>query len=119
MKEVLIMTKREMFSAIREAVAGNVDMVEFIDHEIELLDRKSATPKKPTKTQIENENLKADILVFLSGADAPQNVKDITAGVDSLNDASCQKVSRLLADLVKSGSIVKDYVKKVPFFSIA
>ena len=113
------MTKREMFTAIRTAVADNAEMVEFIDHEIELLDRKAATPKKPTKTQVENEGFKADILVFLSGADAPQTVKDITAGVESLNGASCQKVSRLLADLVKSGSIVKDYVKKVPVFSIA
>lgn len=113
------MTKREMFSAIRTAVADNAEMVEFIDHEIELLDRKAATPKKPTKTQVENEGFKADILVFLSSADAPQTVKDITAGVDGLNDASCQKVSRLLADLVKSGSVVKNYVKKVPVFSIA
>ena len=35
------MTKREMFAEIRNIVADNAEMVAFIDHEIELLERKS------------------------------------------------------------------------------
>ena len=34
------MTKREMYAEIRKAVADNADMVAFIDHEVELLDKK-------------------------------------------------------------------------------
>ena len=48
------MTKREMFAAIRERVLDNDEMVEFIDHEVDLLARKR-TSTKPTKTQRENE----------------------------------------------------------------
>ena len=48
------MTKREMFVAIRNAVLDNEEMVAFIDHEIDLLERKSTSPKKPTETQKEN-----------------------------------------------------------------
>ena len=49
------MTKREMFAEIRNAVIDNAEMVAFIDHEIELLNRKSTSPKKPTKTHQKNE----------------------------------------------------------------
>lgn len=113
------MTKREMFAEIRKAVISNPEMVEFIDHEVELLDNKSKSPRKPTATQLANVGLKSDILVFLSEADEQKSIKDITAGVESLNGATPQKVSRLLADLEKSGEVVKVYVKKVPYFSIA
>ena len=48
-------TKKEMFVEIRNVVADNAEMVAFIDHEIELLSRKSGSPRKPTQTQIEND----------------------------------------------------------------
>ena len=37
------MTKIEMFSAIREVVSENAEMVAFIDHEIELISKKAAS----------------------------------------------------------------------------
>lgn len=113
------MTKREMFNEILKVVTDNADMVAFINHEIELLDNKAKSPRKPTATQLANVGLKSDILVFLSEADEQKSIKDITAGVESLNGATPQKVSRLLADLEKSGEVVRVYVKKVPYFSIA
>ena len=36
------MTKREMFAEIRKIVADNAEMVAFIDHEVELLDKKKS-----------------------------------------------------------------------------
>ena len=59
------MTKVEMFSAIREVVSENAEMVAFIDHEIELISKKAAS-KKPTKVQVENEGFKAEILAYLT-----------------------------------------------------
>ena len=64
------MTKKEMFAEIRKVVADNAEMVAFIDHEIELLNRKSGSPRKPTKTQVENDGFKADILAALAEVDA-------------------------------------------------
>lgn len=112
------MTKREMFLAIREVVSVDADMVAFIDKEIDLLNRKSAS-RKPTKTQTENEVYKADILVTLSTADAPLSIKDIQAETASLEELSNQRISHLLKALVDSGQVAKVYVKKVPLFSLA
>lgn len=113
------MTKKEMFVEIRNLVAENAEMVAFIDHEIELLERKSNSPKKPTKTQIENDGFKADILTYLAEADAPKSIKELQAEVESLNGLTNQRITHLLTDLVKSERLVKDYVKKTPFYSIA
>ena len=112
------MTKREMFLAIREVVSADAEMVAFIDKEIDLLNRKSAS-RKPTKTQTENEVYKADILVTLSTADAPLSIKDIQAETASLEELSNQRISHLLKALVDSGQVAKVYVKKVPLFSLA
>ena len=112
-------TKREMYTAIRKAVADNEEMVAFIDHEIELLNRKSASPKKPTKTQVENEGYKADIVAYLTSADAPKTIKEMQANITSLAGLTNQRITHMLTDLVKSEVVRKDYVKKVPYFSIA
>ena len=112
-------TKREMYTAIRAIVADNEEMVAFIDHEIELLNRKSASPKKPTKTQVENEGYKADIVAYLTSADAPKTIKEMQADITSLAGLTNQRITHMLTDLVKSEVVRKDYVKKVPYFSIA
>ena len=112
-------TKREMFTAIRAIVADNEEMVAFIDHEIELLNHKSASPKKPTKTQVENEGYKADIVAYLTSADAPKTIKEMQADITSLAGLTNQRITHMLTDLVKSEVVRKDYVKKVPYFSIA
>ena len=112
-------TKRDMYTAIRAIVADNEEMVAFIDHEIELLNRKSASPKKPTKTQVENEGYKADIVAYLTSADAPKTIKEMQADIPSLAGLTNQRITHMLTDLVKSEVVRKDYVKKVPYFSIA
>ena len=113
------MTKKDFYFALREIVSDNADMVAFIDHEIELLERKASTPRGETKTQIENKALQADIIEYLTAVDAPQTIKQIQAGVPSIAEASNQKVTHLLTPLVASGVLVKTYEKKVPFFTIA
>lgn len=113
------MTKKEMFAEIRNAVAGNEEMVAFIDREIELLNRKANSPKKPTKVQIENEALKADIIAYLEEVAVPKTIKEMQAEIPSLSGLSNQRITHLLSDLVKKGTLVKEYVKKVPYYSIA
>ena len=53
------MTKREMFEMIKGVCANDTRIVEFCEHEIELLNRKSSKNTQ-TKTQIENENIDAE-----------------------------------------------------------
>ena len=109
-------TKKEMFTMIREVVADNADMVAFIDHELELLAKKSGS-KKPTATQIANEGLKDTILTVLS--DEGKTVSEIIASDDALTGLSNQKVSALLKQLVNDGKAVKDADGKKSVFKIA
>ena len=113
------MTKREMFVAIREVVIDNVDMVAFCDREIALLDRKKSAPKKLTETQLENERCKADIIAYLIEVDQPKNISEIQSDVASVATFSNQRITHILSALVSDNKVVKTYVKKRPYFSIA
>ena len=113
------MTKREMFNEILAVVADNAEMVEFINHEIELLNRKSSAVRKPTKNQLENEGFKADIVNYLKDADAPKTIKELQTAIPSLADLTNQRITHLLTDLVKAETLTKNYVKKTPYYSVA
>ena len=113
------MTKKEMFAEIRNIVADNEEMVAFIDHEIELLERKSNSPKKPTKTQIENDGFKAEIVAYLTEVDAPKTIKELQAEIPSISGLTNQRITHMLTDLVKAETLVKKYVKKTPYYSVA
>lgn len=112
------MTKVEMFSAIREVVSENAEMVAFIDHEIELISKKAAS-KKPTKVQIENESFKAEILAYLTEVGKAVTIKEMQSAVERLAGLSNQKMTHLLSALVEEKKISKEYEKKTPFYSIA
>jgi len=108
------MTKKEMFTEIRAIVADHADMVEFIDHEIELLSRKR-TSTKPTKTQRENAVIKEQITAVLT--DEPMTIGEINVAMGT--EYSPQKLSALLRQLCLEGVAVKDTVGKVPYFALA
>ena len=110
------MTKKEMFAEIRNAVIDNEEMVAFIDHEIELLGRKKGS-SKPTKTQIENEGIKEQIVAVLADCDEGVTVKEILGLMDG--DYTSQKISALLRQLVMGGKVVKSTKGKVSYFALA
>lgn len=111
-------TKKEMFEMLKgvAGVAENADMVAFIDHEIELLNKKSAN-KKATKTQEENVGIKAEIKSVLTADGA--TVTDIQSKSEMLAGLSNQRVSALLRQLVESGEVVKSTDKKKSYFALA
>ncbi len=110
-------TKKEMFTMIKAQVKDNAEMVAFIDHEIELLDRK-ASNKKATKTQEANIGIKSTILTVLEGA-KPMTVTEMQGASAELGELSNQKVSALVRQLVEAGKVVKTIDKKVSRFSLA
>jgi hypothetical protein len=109
------MTKVEMFKAIKAVVADNADFVAFIDHEIELLNKKSAN-KKPTQKQAENEGFKAEILATLT--DKGVTISELQAKSEILGPLSNQKVSALLRQMVDAGTVAKTVDKKKSYFSL-
>ena len=110
-------TKKEMFTMIKAQVKDNAEMVAFIDHEIELLDKK-ASNKKATKTQKANVSIKSTILAILEGA-KPMTVTEMQEASAELGKLSNQKVSALVRQLVEAGEVVKTIDKKVSRFSLA
>lgn len=112
------MTKREMFTAIREVVIDNEDMVKFIDHELELLNKKSSS-KKMTKTQEENVVLKDKIVEVLGGFENGATASEVLGASEDFTGFSNQKISALLKQLVDEKRVVKTSDKKKSIFSVA
>ena len=110
-------TKKEMFTMIKAQVKDNAEMVAFIDHEIELLDKK-ASNKKATKTQEANIGIKSTILAVLEGGKS-MTVTEMQGASVELGELSNQKVSALVRQLVEAGEVVKTIDKKVSRFSLA
>lgn len=109
------MTKREFFAELRTRVADNADLVAFIDHEVELLNRKNSAPKGPTKKQILNEGLKARIMDGIGTE--PMTATDVVNTIFGDDTVTVQKVSALLKQLVEDNALIKTVEKRVSYFS--
>lgn len=117
-EKVVKVTKRERFAellAIPE-VAKNQDLVDFINHEVDLLTRKNASgEKKLTANQLENENLKAIIVNSLS-AETGLTITEMIKTIPELAEFTNQKVSALTTALVKDGKVERRVEKRVTKF---
>ena len=116
------MTKKEMFAMVMEVVevsetANKAEMMDFLAHEIELLERKKSNSAK-TKSQVDNEKIMVLILEELAKADNPMTVTELMQ-TESLHDRSNQKLSALLRILKEEGKVVKTIEKKKSYFSLA
>lgn len=115
-------TKRDRYNALLAipAVAADADLVEFINHELSLLDKKNAAERKPTPKQVENAGFKADIVAWMEPA-AQYSAADITKGVPSIVAAgiSANRVTAMLTQLVTAGEIVRTEDKRKSFYSLA
>ena len=109
-------TKKVMFAKLREMVKDNAEMVKFIDHEIELLEKKNASKSaKPTATQIANEGHKKKIMEFL----AKHGKATVTQIMKAVGLESNQKTSALVRQLKESGMVVRTEEKGVAYFGKA
>jgi len=106
-------TKRERFAELREAVADNDELVAFIDHEIELLNKKRGT-KTRTKAQVENDATKAAMVEALTESGEAMRATDLGAEVG----IGVQKATALLKQLVEDGAVVREVDKKVVTFKV-
>jgi hypothetical protein len=116
------MTKKEMFTAIMnlDAVAENAEMVEFLQHQIDLLDSRKRSDK-PTAKQTANESIKDLICEILGESETPMRVKDMIAD-ERLSDYSSSKITALLRQMlpdIGDGRVIKTIEKKVSYFSLA
>ena len=116
----------EKFTAIKAMLNGEKvegfsveDAVKFLDTRIEQTEKKNASgggERKPTKTQLENEVLKEQIVQYLSTCTKPVDVGSVGKAIGI---ESNQKVSALLTQLRKGGTIERTEVKGKPYFALA
>ena len=121
MKKLTKMNKFEMVMEI--LVNGEFDnkdlLIEFVQHEMDLLAKKNSTGtvRKPSKTQLENEKYVAMIEEILLDQ-APRTISDIQAENEIFAEMTNQKMSALLKKLVDSQKVVKFVEKKKTYFQI-
>ena len=118
MAEIKKLTKKDYFKELKELVIDRQDLVDFIDHEIELLSKKSSK-SAPTKTQVENENIKSVIVDTLTALDRPVIITELQNANAELATYSNQKISALLTQLVNANIVTRTIDKKKAYFSIA
>lgn len=104
------MTKREMWAKVLtfKEVQANPEIVEGIEHEIELIERKNSAPKKPTANQEDNEKI---MLAMVAEMKANPNrlytateLGKILEPVVKITPLSNQRISALLRKLGDNGS---------------
>ena len=116
-------TQKDMFGFIISALQGGEvevstdEMVEFLEGRIDVLSRKSAN-KKPSATQVENEQHKEKILEVLGGVDKV-TCSEVIKLDPAFEGMSTPKMSALLNQLVGANKVVKTIDKKKSFFSLA
>lgn len=116
------MTKKEMFTLIATLNASNQAIVDFCNHEIELLDNKKSNGNKKANEKME----KSVELVYnaLVSAIVPVSASELIAkgGLDELANefgvVSTQKVSAYLNKLVAVGKVEKYTDKKKTYFKV-
>ena len=109
------MTKKDWFETIRAFLEESdfepkEEALNFLSHEIELLNKKSSSGKK-TKNQKENEEIKKLILVALELFGKPVTVTTMIKENSEMNKLSPQKLSALLKQLVESEEVVRTVEK--------
>lgn len=122
MEKVRKVTKKEKFEMIKEIVLNaNVEneneMIEFINREIELLNKKKASGTKTAK-QKENDELVEKLYDFLKEVGRPMTISEIQAENEVFGALSNQRVSALMKKLVDPKRVTKTQDKKKSYFSV-
>lgn len=116
------MTKKDYFNALLNIpeVGTNSELVAFIDHELELLERKSekkSENKKPTATQIENEKLKNAILEYMKPG-VIYTIKELLENIEDCDGFSTPKMSSLLHGLAKEEKVERVEEKRKIYWKL-
>lgn len=90
-------------------------IIDRMNKDIELASKKSSKSGKPTKTQVENAQLKDAMLESMT--DKPAMTIDEIKGIcEEVANLSTSKISALLTQLRESGQVDRTYIKKKAHF---
>ena len=115
-------TKREKFEMLKALVKDNAMLVEFIDHEIELLDKKKSNGNAKANEKMDSQvNLVYNALVSVGKSVTASELiaeTDLSALKNESGVVSTQKVSAMLKKLKEQGKVESYTDKKKTYFRI-
>ena len=113
------LTKAQKFAMLRAipAVAENAMLVEFIDHEVELLSKKNSAEKKPTAQQVANAGITTAIIEGME-PNRLYTVTEVIKSIPECADLTNQRVSALLRQLVEAGKVKRTEDKRKAYFQV-
>ena len=109
-------TKKQMFQSILDSCELTAGQVAFIKHEMELLEKKNSSDKKPTAQQVANGGIKASILEVMK-PNQLYTITEIVKGLSNYPDLTNQRVSALVRQMVEAGLVVRTEEKRRAYFS--
>ena len=112
------LTKRDHFTALLALAEAQNDqtLVDFINHELDLLAKKNSAERKPTAVQVANEGIKTAILSALS--ETPVTISELQKSAPELAELTNQRISALVRQLVNDGSVVRSEDKRKAYFAL-
>ncbi len=110
-------TKRERFATLLTfaEVQADAGMVEFIQHEIELLERKNSSDKKPTAQQAVNNDIKSAIYDGME-VNRLYTITEIIKEIPECAKMANQRVSALVRQMKKDGLVERIEEKRKAYF---
>ena len=112
------MTKRDYFEQIKAKYALTADEIKFIEHEIELLEKKNSADKKPTAQQLANASTKDSILEAMEDGKL-YTITDLIKVVPACADMTNQRVSALVRQMLADGAVIRIEDKRKAYFKKA
>jgi len=113
-------TKKELFETLLVlAIAAESDewVVAGLEHELDLLAKRSASKRPDAKKAAEQTAIKDSIAAVLGASDEPMRATEIANAL--ADGTTVQRVTALVGQMVKEGSVNREQDKKVVTFSLA
>ena len=110
-------TKREHFNELRVLANGNDELITFIDHEIELLNKKNSAERKPTINQLDNAKIKKLIKknIGTNRYTITEMIKALLSGTEWA-EITCSRLTAICTQMVEEGDLVREVDKRKAYY---
>ena len=112
------LTKRDHFTTLLtlSEVQADPALVDFINHELELLAKKNSAEKKPTAQQVANDGIKSAILDGME-ENHLYTITELQKSIPECAELSNQRISALVRQMVADGAVIRTEDKRKAYFS--
>ena len=94
------------------------EVIEKLNKMLVQVNKKSSANRKPTATQLENEDLKVKIKEYLKDTGKKLTVSEMMKEIEGLEELSNQRVTSLATPLYKEGKIDREVEQRKAYFFV-